>query len=88
MITFHPVRMDSLVFQIFFNNAALEPVEDIFLTELRINFEEFNPSRGLYFISRFTIYCTFSFILKTRNQSSLTNMLKYCSFHPNPMNTL
>lgn len=85
MITFHPVRKDSVVFQIFFNNAALEPVEDIFLTELRINFEEFNTSKGLYFISRFTTYCTFSFILKT---SSLTNILKYCSFHLNPMITL
>ncbi|XP_060544616.1 phosphoinositide 3-kinase regulatory subunit 6 isoform X1 [Pantherophis guttatus] len=36
---------DSLVFQIFFNNTALDPVEDIFLTELRINFEEFNTSK-------------------------------------------
>lgn len=85
MITFHPVRKDSLVFQIFFNNAALEPVEDIFLTELRINFEEFNTSKGQYFISRFTTYCTFSFILKTCNRSSSTNMLKYCSFHLNLM---
>uniref|UniRef100_T1DJQ6 Phosphoinositide 3-kinase regulatory subunit 6-like protein n=1 Tax=Crotalus horridus TaxID=35024 RepID=T1DJQ6_CROHD len=40
-----PVFFQVYAVKIFFNNAALEPVEDIFLTELRINFEEFSPSR-------------------------------------------
>uniref|UniRef100_A0A8C6YEX3 Phosphoinositide-3-kinase regulatory subunit 6 n=1 Tax=Naja naja TaxID=35670 RepID=A0A8C6YEX3_NAJNA len=37
-----PVFFQVYAVKIFFNDAALEPVEDIFLTELRINFEEFN----------------------------------------------
>ncbi|XP_015746067.1 phosphoinositide 3-kinase regulatory subunit 6 [Python bivittatus] len=40
-----PVFFQVYAVKIFFNNAALEPVEDIFLTELRVNFEEFNTSR-------------------------------------------
>ncbi|XP_063148660.1 phosphoinositide 3-kinase regulatory subunit 6 [Candoia aspera] len=40
-----PVFFQVYAVKIFFNNAALEPIEDIFLTELRVNFEEFNTSR-------------------------------------------
>ncbi|KAG8128914.1 putative Phosphoinositide 3-kinase regulatory subunit 6-like protein, partial [Naja naja] len=40
-----PVFFQVYAVKIFFNDAALEPVEDIFLTELRINFEEFNTAK-------------------------------------------
>ncbi|XP_026551977.1 phosphoinositide 3-kinase regulatory subunit 6 isoform X1 [Pseudonaja textilis] len=40
-----PVFFQVYAVKIFFNDAALEPAEDIFLTELRINFEEFNTSK-------------------------------------------